>query len=74
MVGVASSFALSLKIEIMAEVITGYTRMGLGSAILAAQRSDPTNMVPVFAYSLVAIVVMLIVDGLSNYVKDKYDH
>ena len=74
MVGVASSFALSLKIEIMAEVITGYTRMGLGSAILAAQRSDPTNMVPVFAYSLVAIVIMLIVDGLSNCIKDKYDH
>lgn len=71
-VGIASSFGLSLKIEIMAEVITGYTRSGLGSAILAAQRSDPTNMVPVFAYSLVAIVVMLIVDGLSNIIKDKF--
>ena len=72
MVGVASSFALSLKIEIMAEVITGYTRLGLGSAILAAQRSDPTNMVPVFAYSLVAVVIMLIIDFIANKVKDKY--
>lgn len=72
MVGVASSFALSLKIEIMAEVITGYTRLGLGSAILAAQRSDPTNMVPVFAYSLVAIVIMLVFDGISNMIKNKY--
>lgn len=74
MVGIASSFGLSLKIEIMAEVITGYTRMGLGSAILAAQRSDPTNMVPIFAYSLVAIVVMLIVDGVSDIIKHKYNH
>lgn len=71
LVGIASSFALSLKIEIMAEVITGYTRLGLGSAILAAQRSDPTNMVPVFAYSLVAIVIMLIVDAVSNTIKTK---
>lgn len=70
-VGIASSFALSLKIEIMAEVITGYTRLGLGSAILAAQRSDPTNMVPVFAYSLVAIVVILIFDIVSNIIKNK---
>lgn len=70
-VGVVSSFALSLKIEIMAEVITGYTRLGLGSAILAAQRSDPANMVLPFAYSLIAIVVMLIFDLLSDYIKNK---
>lgn len=69
LVGVVTSFALSLKIEIMAEVITGYTRLGLGSAILAAQRNDPTNMVPVFAYSLVAIVLVLIFDTISNIVK-----
>ena len=67
-VGIASSFALSLKIEIMAEVITGYTRLGLGSAILAAQRSDPTNMVPVFAYSFVVIVIMLLFDLVSHII------
>lgn len=72
LVGVASSFALSLKIEIMAEVITGYTRLGLGSAILAAQRSDPTNLVPVFAYSFIAIVIMLVFDITSNIIKDKF--
>lgn len=71
-VGIASSFALSLKIEIMAEVITGYTRLGLGSAILAAQRNDPTNMVPVFAYSLVAIMIMLVFDITSNIIKEKF--
>ena len=72
-VGMATSFALSLKIEIMAEVITGYTRLGLGSAILAAQRNDPTNMVPVFAYSLVAIVLMLIFDIVSGVIKAKLE-
>lgn len=71
-VGIASSFALALKIEIMAEVITGYTRLGLGSAILAAQRSDPTNMVPVFAYSFVTVVLMLVIDAISNQIKKKY--
>jgi len=71
LIGIASSFALSLKIEIMAEVITGYTRLGLGSAILAAQRSDPTNMVPVFAYSFIAILIMLIFDTVSNIIKKK---
>lgn len=70
-VGISSSFGLSLKIEIMAEVITGYTRLGLGSAILAAQRSDPTNMVPVFAYSLIAIIAMLALDSISSLIQQK---
>lgn len=58
LVGIASSFSLSFKIEIMAEVISGSTTNGLGSAILACQRTDPTNMVPIFAYSLVAIIIV----------------
>lgn len=66
--GFNSSFGLALKIEIMAEVITGYTRLGLGSAILAAQRSDPSNMLPIFAYGLIAIVLMLIVDVITNII------
>lgn len=74
MVGISSSFGLALKIEIMAEVITGYTRLGLGSAILAAQRSDPTNMVPVFAYGLVTVILVLICDGVSNHIKTKYQN
>lgn len=71
--GISSSFGLSLKIEIMAEVITGYTRLGLGSAILAAQRSDPLNMVPVFAYSMIAIVLMLIVDEIIRLMSIKIE-
>ena len=60
-VGMISTFSLSFKIEIMAEVITGYTRNGLGSLIKGAQISDPTDLTPVFAYSLIAVVLMLIV-------------
>ena len=64
--GIKSSFALAFKVEIMAEVIPGSTSNGIGCAIVSAQRSDPTNMIPVFAYSIVAIVIMLLVDTMFN--------
>lgn len=60
-VGMISTFSLSFKIEIMAEVITGYTRNGLGSLIKGAQISDPTDLTPVFAYSFIAVMLMLLV-------------
>mgnify|MGYP003293827541 CR=1 FL=1 len=59
-VGIASSFSLSFKIEIMSEVISGTTTDGLGSMISACQKSDPTNMTPIFAYSLIGIVIIAI--------------
>ena len=68
-VGMVSSFALSFKIEIMAEVITGYTRNGLGSVIHFIQVDDPTNMSAIFAYSLLAIILMLLVTLLEEIVK-----
>ena len=68
LVGIASSFALAFKIEIMAEVITGSTSYGLGSAILAAQKNDPSNMLTIFAYSLIAIVFILILTILEDFV------
>ncbi len=75
LVGIASSFALSFKIEIMAEIITGDTRNGLGSAISAAQKSDPSNMTVIFAYSLIAIVFILLItileDLATKYLKKK---
>ena len=67
-----SSFSLSFKIQIMAEVITGASTPGIGSAILGARSSDPTNMIPVFSYSLIAIVIMLIIDLLSQVFRKKY--
>lgn len=68
-VGLASSFSLSFKLEIMAEVITGYTRNGLGSVIHYVQQEDPTNLVSVFAYSLFAIIFMLLISLLEQVIK-----
>ena len=68
-VAMVSSFSLSFKIEIMAEVITGSTNPGLGNAIAGARASDPTNMVPVFAYSLIAVVIMLMIDFCGNLLR-----
>lgn len=63
---IVSSFSLSFKVEIMAEVISGGYVKGIGSAINGARISDPTNMTSVFAYSLIAILVMLLIDRLSR--------
>ena len=71
-VGIASSFSLSFKIEIMSEILTGDTRLGLGSAILGFQKTDPTNMIPIFAYSLIVIIISLIFNAIFNFVKKKY--
>ena len=68
-VGLASSFSLSFKLEIMAEVITGYTRNGLGSVIHYVQQEDPTNLVGVFAYSLFAIIFMLLISLVEQVIK-----
>lgn len=66
---VISSFSLSFKIEIMAEVITGGSNPGLGNVIQGVRAYNPTNLLPVFAYSLIAVILMLLVDfviGLIN--------
>ena len=65
-VGLTSSFALSFKIEIMAEIISGDTRAGLGSAIVSYQKNDPTNMTSILAFSLIAVIFILIVSSISK--------
>ena len=70
-VGLASSFALSLKTTIMAEIITGDTGYGLGNAIRAYRSLDPTDLTPVFAISVIAIVLVLIVDLLGYIIQKK---
>ena len=70
-VGIISSFSLSFKIEIMSEIVTGYTRNGLGSLIKAAQVNDPTNMAVIFAYSLIAVLLMIIVSLPASYLRKK---
>lgn len=68
-VGVVSSFSLSFKVEIMSEVVTGFTKNGLGSLIKATQVSDPTNMITIFGYSLIAVVAMLIITLVIDILK-----
>jgi len=72
LVGIASSFSLSFKIEIMAEVISGTTSKGLGSVISACQKSDPTNMVPIFAYSLITVVIVALLSLVLYLVEAKF--
>ena len=69
LVGLTSSFALSLKTEIMAEIITGDTNYGLGSAISAYRSIDPTDLTPVFAIAFIALVFVLLIDLIGIIVK-----
>lgn len=61
-VGLLSSLALSFKTSIMAEIIAGDTDYGLGSAITAYRSLNPTDLTPVFAVTLIAILLVLLVD------------
>ena len=67
--GLASSFALSFKTEIMAEIVSGLTGPGLGGAIRYYRNADPSDLTPIFAIALAAIVVVLLFDLLSYLLK-----
>lgn len=69
-VAMVSSFALSFKIGIMAEAMAGFPTKGLGWLIQAAKNdaADPDYMVRIFALSLFAIVLMLIVSLLEEII------
>jgi len=71
MVGISSSLALSFKIAIMSEVVAGTTTVGLGSQIRYLQANE-ASMVPVFAYSFMAILFILIFDLLFMFIKNKF--
>jgi len=68
-IGLTSSFALSLKTEIMAEIITGDTNYGLGCAISAYRIMDPTDLTPIFAIAFIALVFILIIDLIGMIIK-----
>lgn len=70
-VGIASSFSLSFKIEIMSEIIIGDTNVGIGSAIKMAINDNPSDMRPIFAYSLVALILIFIVSMILKLITDK---
>lgn len=72
-IGLTSSFSLAFKVEIMAEVIMGYTKGGIGAMIKNSTLLDPTNLTTMFAYSFIVIFLMLIVQFVSFLVKDKIE-
>lgn len=69
-VGLTTSFALSFKIEIMAEALTSSSESyGLGRAISVAFANQTNGLVSTFAYAFIAILVMLIVSLLIFIIK-----
>ena len=67
--GLVSTFGMAFKIEIMSEIITGFTNGGIGSMIHNSQLINPTELTDMFAYSLMAIIVVLLVDFLTSLIK-----
>ena len=57
----------------MAEIITGDTNYGLGSMINAYRNAEPANLTPIFAITLIAIIIILLVDLLSTLIKSKIE-
>lgn len=72
LVGLASSFALSFKTSIMAEIITGSTNYGLGNLITSYRNGDPSDLTPIFAITFLAILIILIIDLLSYFTKKAF--
>lgn len=70
LVGIASSFSLAFKVEIMSEVLSGSTNYGIGSSIKLSQITS-TNMTPIFAWTIIAVLLMLIFDYLAKIIKNK---
>ena len=70
--GLISSFALSFKIEIMAEVISGSSSYGLGRAIQSSYINSSNGLVETFAYSLIAIIIMMILSLIFSVIKKAF--
>ncbi len=69
--GIVSTFALAFKIEIMAEIVTGITEGGIGAMISSYKILSPSDITPMFAYSLMAIILVLLVSILTSLLKSK---
>ena len=69
--GIVSTFGMAFKVEIMAEIITGITKGGIGTMINISQLHDGTDLTPMFAYSLMAIILVLLVSFLTSILKRK---
>lgn len=71
MLGLVSTFGMAFKVEIMAEIITGITKGGIGTMINISQLIDATDLTPMFAYSMMAIILVLIVSIVTSMLKNK---
>ena len=69
--GLLSTFGMAFKVEIMAEIITGITRGGIGTMIRISNLIDGTDLTNMFAYSLLAIILVLIVSITASILKSK---
>ena len=69
--GLVSTFGMAFKVEIMAEIITGITKGGIGTMINISQLIDATDLTPMFAYSMMAIILVLIVSIATSVLKNK---
>ena len=69
--GLVSTFGMAFKVEIMAEIITGITKGGIGTMINISQLIDATDLTPMFAYSMMAIILVLIVSIVTSILKNK---
>ena len=69
--GLVSTFGMAFKVEIMAEIITGITKGGIGTMINISQLIDGTDLTPMFAYSMMAIILVLLVSIATSILKNK---
>ena len=69
--GLLSTFGMAFKVEIMAEIITGITKGGIGTMIKISNLLDGTDLTAMFAYSLMAIILVLVVSICASIFKSK---
>lgn len=70
MVGIASSFALAFKVEIMSEVLSSSRSYGIGSSIKIIQSDAATvEITGIFAWAVIAIVLLLLIEFLTKLIK-----
>ena len=65
-----ATFGLALKVEIMAEIISGSTGYGIGNAMRLAQQTS-VLMAPIFAWTLISVILLLSITYLLKVVKSK---
>lgn len=69
--GIVSTFGMAFKVEIMAEVIAGITKGGIGTMISTSRLLNASDLTPMFAYSLMAIILVMIVSLATSIIKNK---